>query len=235
MVKSERAWDRSVVARDRCRKSFFSSFHSLSYSSTVRWIELRIELGIDLRINNARRTVLARISGLVFFSFSLLFSLHLSDRLSLSLSSSPSPLRIHPRQRISDVLSHVRRVIADDRVSIRVLSPADEPSPISPFKRGVEGLDIIETSAKQIFPDGIVIPGSSCLYDLRDFFLVADTQLYKRLCPSVGPSVRPSVMIESKSGKTSILDTSCVGLSVGDGLGDGWGLAAPAHPSATIL
>ena len=57
-------------------------------------------------------------------------------------------------------------------------------------------------------------------------FLVADTQLYKRLCPSVrlsvGPSVGPSVRRsvrrsvgehESKSGKTRI--------------------SAPAHPSAT--
>ena len=52
-------------ARDVSRNLCFSSFHSLSYSSTVRWIELRIELGIDLRINNARRTVLARVSGLV--------------------------------------------------------------------------------------------------------------------------------------------------------------------------
>ena len=48
------------------KKSCFSSFHSLSYSSTVRWIELGIELGIDLRINNARLTVLARVSGLVY-------------------------------------------------------------------------------------------------------------------------------------------------------------------------
>ena len=45
------------------------------------------------------------------------------------------------------------------------------------------------------------------------FFLVADTQLYKRLCPSVGPSVRLSVQIGSKNGKTRI--------------------TAPAHPSAT--
>ena len=30
-------------------------------------------------------------------------------------------------------------------------------------------------------------------YISRLFFLVADTQLYKRLCPSVGPSVRWSV------------------------------------------
>ena len=29
--------------------------------------------------------------------------------------------------------------------------------------------------------------------DIRVFFLVADSQLYKRLCPSVGPSVGPSV------------------------------------------
>ena len=61
----------------------------------------------------------------------------------------------------------MRRVIADDRVSIRLLDPADEPSPISPFERGVEGLDIIETSAKQIFPDGIVVPGSN---DFRNGF-----------------------------------------------------------------
>ena len=66
--RSDRARDRSDRARNRCRNSCFSSFHSLSYSSTVRWIELGIgliELGIDLRINNARRTVLARVSGLV--------------------------------------------------------------------------------------------------------------------------------------------------------------------------
>ena len=57
-------------------------------------------------------------------------------------------------------------------------------------------------------------------------FLVADTQLYKRLCPSVGRLVGRSVsrsvgrsvgwsveVIESKSGKTRI--------------------SAPAHPSAT--
>ena len=41
-------------------------------------------------------------------------------------------------------------------------------------------------------------------------FLVANTQLYKRICPSIHPSVRKH---ESKSGKTHI--------------------SAPAHPSAT--
>ena len=57
--------------------------------------------------------------------------------------------------------------------------------------------------------------------------------------PSVGrtvrPSVRPSGVIELKRGKTSIFDTFCVCVSIGGGLGCGWGLDAPAHPSATIL
>ena len=58
--------------------------------------------------------------------------------------------------------------------------------------------------------------------------------------PSVCPSVCPSVHEhESKSGKTSDLEAFCVcvcvGRGVGWGVGCGWGLAAPAHPSATIL
>ena len=65
-------------------------------------------------------------------------------------------------------------------------------------------------------------------------FLVADTQLYKRLCLSVRRSVRWSVEVnESKSGKMSILDTFLVCLCKGWGLGCGWGFDAPAHPSAT--
>ena len=58
-------------------------------------------------------------------------------------------------------------------------------------------------------------------------FLDADMQLYKRLCPSVGPSAGPSVcplirlymVIESKSGKTSVLDTFCVWFGAGVGIG----------------
>ena len=77
---------------------------------------------------------------------------------------------------------------------------------------------------------------SVCLSLSVFLFLVADTQLYKRLCPSVCPSVHPSVGVnELKSGKTSVLDTFCVCLSVGGGLGCGWGLDAPVHSSATIL
>ena len=44
----------------------------------------------------------------------------------------------------------------------------------------------------------------SIWHPLTVFFLVAGTQLYKRLCPSVGPSVRWTVMIELESVKTRI-------------------------------
>ena len=60
-------------------------------------------------------------------------------------------------------------------------------------------------------------------------FLVADTQLYRRLCQSVGPSVREH---ESKSGETRVLEAFCEPVR---GVRYGWGLDAPAHPSATIL
>ena len=62
-------------------------------------------------------------------------------------------------------------------------------------------------------------------------FLVADTQLYKRL----GPSVGLLVVIESKSGKTSVFDTFCVRLCVGVEVRCGRRLDAPAHPYATIM
>ena len=56
-------------------------------------------------------------------------------------------------------------------------------------------------------------------------FLVADTQLYKRLCPSVGssvhwsvgPLVHRSVTHKSKSGKMSVLD-AFMGMCVGGGV-----------------
>ena len=70
------------------------------------------------------------------------------------------------------------------------------------------------------------------------YFLVADTQLYKRLCPSVGLSVRPSVRRsvgplvrehESKSGKTSVLEAFCVCVCVGRRVG--WGVGyVPTRP-----
>ena len=43
----------------------------------------------------------------------------------------------------------------------------------------------------------------------NDYRLFADTQFCKRLCPSVRWFVGPSVMIESKSGKTRVYEALC--------------------------
>ena len=77
-------------------------------------------------------------------------------------------------------------------------------------------------------------------------FLVADTELYKKLCPHVHPSINLSVHLSVRSsicssmctsqkvGKMSVLESCvcvCVGRGLGGALGDGcrWGLTAPAH------
>ena len=57
--------------------------------------------------------------------------------------------------------------------------------------------------------------------ELTAVFFDADTQLYTRLCPSV----RPSVVIESKSGKTSVSSPFCECMYVGLeywGVDGGW-------------
>ena len=68
---------------------------------------------------------------------------------------------------------------------------------------------------------------------ILSILLVADTQFYKRLCPSVYPSVRWSrstarvVTLELKTRKTRIFDASVgdVCVCVGGGRGCGWGEA----------
>ena len=60
-------------------------------------------------------------------------------------------------------------------------------------------------------------------------FLVADTQLYKRLCPSIGQSVDPSIREhKSKSRKVSAFDAS-VPLGGAFGPNGGW-MPRPTHP-----
>ena len=70
-------------------------------------------------------------------------------------------------------------------------------------------------------------------------FLVADTQFYKRLCLSVGPSIGQLVrrlvrwsMNLSREWENKCLEAFWVYIW---GVGCGLGLDAPAHPSATIL
>ena len=70
--------------------------------------------------------------------------------------------RVHPRQTIGEVVKHALKAVNDERVSVKISNATFfniGPSPLSPFGTGVEGVDIIESSAKQIFPDGIIVPG----------------------------------------------------------------------------
>ena len=62
---------------------------------------------------------------------------------------------------------------------------------------------------------------SGFLYFTEDTLLVVNTQLYKRLCLSIGSSVPWSMVIKLKRGKTSIINTFYVCLCAGMGT---WGV-----------
>ena len=64
---------------------------------------------------------------------------------------------------------------------------------------------------------------------------VADIQLYKRPCLSIGPLVHWSVRTPYSVGKTIVLEAPRVCVCVGRWVRSGWGLAAPAYPSAITL
>jgi carboxypeptidase PM20D1 len=66
--------------------------------------------------------------------------------------------RIHPRDSVEAVLEHVRRSVADPRVSVRTLpnGKAREPSSISPTDS--PGFAVLERTIRQIRPDAVVSP-----------------------------------------------------------------------------
>lgn len=83
--------------------------------------------------------------------------------------------RIHPRDRVDDVVAHVRRVVDDERVQIEVgqRTPPREPSPASPVDTGVFG--DLQRSIRSVFPEVVVVPylvvGGT---DARHFYRVSD-------------------------------------------------------------
>lgn len=65
--------------------------------------------------------------------------------------------RILPGDTVESVTAHVKRVVADERITITPLGVAFEPSKLSsaqsaPFK-------LIESAVRDVFPDSIVAPG----------------------------------------------------------------------------
>jgi carboxypeptidase PM20D1 len=66
--------------------------------------------------------------------------------------------RIKPGDSIESVLAHVKRVVADDRVAIRLIDPAAS-TPASPESSpNSHGFKIIERTIRQVFPDALVAP-----------------------------------------------------------------------------
>lgn len=66
--------------------------------------------------------------------------------------------RIHPRDRIEDVVEHVRRTVADERVRLQVgmRSQPREPSPVSPV--GAAAFVALQRTIRTVFPEAIVAP-----------------------------------------------------------------------------
>ncbi len=64
--------------------------------------------------------------------------------------------RIHPRDSVADVLAHVERVVADERVSIELVEGAWEPSALSPLED--EAWWLLHRSILECFEEALVAP-----------------------------------------------------------------------------
>ncbi|HNR29506.1 MAG TPA: M20 family peptidase [Candidatus Hydrogenedentes bacterium] len=65
-------------------------------------------------------------------------------------------LRIMPGETIEGALAHVRNTIADDRVSVAVIPPANEPSPVASVD--APAYETLNRSIRQVFPEAVVAP-----------------------------------------------------------------------------
>ncbi len=64
--------------------------------------------------------------------------------------------RILPGETSADVINHLEKVIADDRISILPLDDLKEPAPVSPID--APGFDIIHRTIRQVYPGALVAP-----------------------------------------------------------------------------
>jgi carboxypeptidase PM20D1 len=64
--------------------------------------------------------------------------------------------RILPGETASDVMRHLKTVIADDRVKASMLEGFNEPSPVSPVD--VYGFETILKTIRQVYPEALVAP-----------------------------------------------------------------------------
>ena len=64
--------------------------------------------------------------------------------------------RILPGDSVAAVRRHVEEVVADPAITVTVLDPAAEPSPVSPTDS--DGWRLVERTVRQAFPDAVVAP-----------------------------------------------------------------------------
>lgn len=84
-------------------------------------------------------------------------------------------MRIHPRDSIAGVIEHIKRVIDDERVQIRVMEGAQEPSRVSPVAS--KRFAMYRRSIHQVFPDIASAPGL--------FIAIADSRHFKDLSENI--------------------------------------------------
>ncbi len=84
-------------------------------------------------------------------------------------------MRIHPRDSIADVVEHVTRVVDDERVRIRVMEGAQEPSRVSPVDS--EQYALYRRSIHEVFPDVASAPAL--------FIAIADSRHFKDLSKNI--------------------------------------------------
>ncbi len=65
--------------------------------------------------------------------------------------------RIMPGESVDSVLAHVRDTIADERVAVSVIPPANEPSPVASLD--TPAFEALSQSLRQVFPEAVVAPG----------------------------------------------------------------------------
>jgi carboxypeptidase PM20D1 len=81
--------------------------------------------------------------------------------------------RILPGDTVASVEAHVKRAIADERIEVKPLGVAFEPSKLSSSQ--TEAFRVIERSVREVFPDSLAAPGLMlAASDARHFDAITD-------------------------------------------------------------
>jgi carboxypeptidase PM20D1 len=91
--------------------------------------------------------------------------------------------RVHPSQRVAEVIAYDREIISDPRVNIRVKA-SKEAHPISPFGPDCIPFQMVAVSIKQVFTDAVVVPAVFIANTDTRWYLSFTKNLY-RFLPTV--------------------------------------------------